>query len=986
MWSKTFLLAVGMACAVTAWGAPPNTPVLDGRPLEYDAEDLRASYTGGGGVFGAGNAISNLFVTWDDDYLYIALQGQEVDNKLVVMLDVDPGNGTGATTTTNWSGVAPSFIEYNDVGWRKSDAIGAVDFGLDYQIASEGFFNNIIQILHDGEAVPDTNTVLALFDAGNGASPLGTPVDMAVQSDDSACELKGIEARIPWSVLYPTNGVAADRFGAVLPGETVPRGATLRLFANIHNNNPASAYSANDVIPEQTSINAAWSGGLLETDTYLDVLIDADDDGLPDLAGGDVNAPFIVYSAGVQGTRKVFVGLSEPVSAVHASNTLHWRVGADIPDTVELLDASSALLTVPNDLPAAGTVVLVSATNVQDGVGNQRPVEICLVTSASGLTNALTVRFVLETASGLGVSPGATAFFVNGGAYPLQFGFPPSTSSPLAVLSGTLHYRDVIFPPGTPAQLNYKYSGLLTATGTNTYEAVRLVDFASASRKLTLPLDATSLVVTDHLGAAAGPYRDPSDNAQYVSLYTDAQRGDAGVRQRTTVTFQLDLSGRNRAGISRVILQGSDPLRGFNSDGSVSDWAGSGAVGWNVGGIELLDDGTLGDAVAGDGIYARQWSFSTDGTDSAIVPDFPYSLINGDFSTAPYYATGWIDGRSPRSVIYKFYILKSDTSVLESPASNIELYLEDANATNLVLSPFLWDNEDLPLPPASNAPAMLAPVQLGGGQVRVLFENLTNELQHGVQISTNLAQGWMDFGHRASGSSGNWTMLVQNADGQAEFYRASAGPATPFQGVRIDPFPLDPTGGLLRIYYIQHSRGLVGDRNVHISGVFNSWAADPMTFIGDGVWRYEVLVDNATSSNVMFKPRNLAGTVWEQMTSGIPDNNYIVYKGFGRATWSPISPTNGETLTITYDNSTGKLTNSPTISAWLGYDEFWSDSSSIPMTNIGGTLWQTAITVPTNRTLSVNFVFRNASGTIYDGESDPGGRLNRAFIAPNPYP
>ena len=984
MWGKAFLFGLGLGLSISAWGAPPNTPTLDGRPLEYDDEDLRASYTGGGGVFGAGNGITNLFVTWDADYLYIALQGQEVDNKLVVMLDVDPTNGTGATTTTNWTGVAPSFIEFNDVGWRKSDAIGAVDFGLDYQIASEGFFNNIIQILHDGDAAPDTNTVVALFDSGNGANPQGTPVDMAVQSDGSTCGLKGFEARIPWSVLYPTNGAAANRFGAVLPGESVPRGATLRLFANIHNNSPSSAYSANDVIPEQTSPNASWSAGLLETDTYLDVLLDGNDDGLPDVAGGDVNAPYIVYAAGVQGTRKVFVGLSEPVSAVQASNTLHWRVGADIPDTVELLDAASALLTVPNDLPAAGTVVLVSATNVQDGVGNQRPVEICLVTAASGLTNVLTVRFVLETASGLGVAPGASAFFVNGGAYPLQFGYPPATSSPLAVLSGTLQYRDVIFPPGTPSELSYKYSGRLTATGTNTYEAVRLVNFNDASRKLTLPTDATSLVVTDHLGAAAGPYREESNPTNRVELYTDAQRGDAGVRQRTTVTFQLNLSGRNRAGISRVIVQGSDPLRGFNFNENTADWAGGGAVGWNVGGIELLDNGTLGDAVAGDGIYAREWSFSTDGTDSSIVPDFPHSLVGGDFSTDPYFGSGWEDRRSPRSVVYKYYVVKSDTSVLESPAANIELYLENADATNFVLTPFVWDNEDLPLPPASNAPAMLAPVQLGGGQVRVLFENLTNELQHGVQLSTNLAQGWLDFGHRASGSSGNWTMLVQNANGQSEFYRASAGPATPFQGVRIDPFPLDPTGGLLRIYYVQHSRGLAGDRNVQVAGTFSGWGPLPMTFVGDGVWRAEVLIDSLSTSNIEFKPRNLAGSTWEGMGGG--GNNYRAYKGFGRATWSPVSPTNGETLTITYDNSTGRLTNSPTISAWLGYDEFWSDTTSIPMTNIGGTLWQMAITVPTNRTVSVNFVFRNASGSIYDGESDPGGRLNRAFISPNPYP
>ena len=52
--------------------------------------------------FGINNVITNLFVTWDADHLYVMLQGYEVENKLVVLMDVDPGNGTGATTTTNW--------------------------------------------------------------------------------------------------------------------------------------------------------------------------------------------------------------------------------------------------------------------------------------------------------------------------------------------------------------------------------------------------------------------------------------------------------------------------------------------------------------------------------------------------------------------------------------------------------------------------------------------------------------------------------------------------------------------------------------------------------------------------------------------------------------------------------------------------------------------------------------------------------------------
>lgn len=980
---KTFLatISLSLGLAFTVASAPPNTPLLDGRMLEYDAEDLRASYTGGGGAFGPGNMISNLFVTWDADYLYIALQGAEVDNKLVVMLDVDPDNGTGATTTTNWSGVAPSYIEYNDVGWTKSGDPSAVDFGLDYQIASEGFFNNILQVLYNGTAVPNSNTVISLFDSGNGSNPNGTPVDMVVRSDATACSLKGIEARIPWSVLYPMTGPASNRFGTVLPGEKIPRGAKLRMFANIHNNNPFSAYSSNDTIPQQTSPHASWSGGLLITDTYLDLELDLDDNGFADLGVGDVNAPFIEYASGIQNTFQVFVGLSENVAPTFTTNPVHWRVGADIPTSVSALDARSVLLTVPTALPSSGSLLLVTATNLQDAAANHRLAEYCLFTAGGGLTNALTVRFILETASGLGLAPGASNFFINGGSYPLALGFPPATNSPLSTFSGSLYYRDITFPPGTPAELFYKFSGVLTSTGTNTYEAVRLVDFASAARKLTLPTNVSFLVVTDYLGAAAAPFRDPSTPADYTSLYVDSRRGDAGVRERTTVTFQLDLSTRNRAGISRVLIQGSDPLRGFNYDGFVSDWAGGGAVGWAVGGIELVDDGTLGDAVAGDGIYARRWAWTDDGKDPAVEPDFPHSLVGGGFSTLPYAGSGWLDGRSPRSVIYKYYILRDDSTVLESPASNRDLYLENPAVTNLILPPFVWDNDALPPAPPSNAPAMQAVVPLTGGQVRVVFTNQLGETQHGLLISTNLVQGWMDFGTRVTaGSNGVWTSVVSHANSEREFYAAFAGPAKDNIGIWFTPNPLPSSGGTLRVWYRQHGRSIAGARDVGLTGDWNGWGVGlPMTFVGDGVWYYDLFVSNSAPTGVIFKARTVSGN-WDA------GPNVYAYKGEGRATWTPPSPTNGGPLTITYNSSTGPLTGSPTVHAWLGFDEPWFGASAIPMTNIGPNLWELTITVPTNRILSVNWVFRNAGGTIWDSESSSGGRQYRAFINPPPYP
>lgn len=980
----TFVLGL----AVSTFATPPNTPILDGRPLEYAGGDAMASYTGGGGVFGAGNYLSHLYLTWDDTYLYIALQGAEADNKLVVMLDVDPDAGSGATTTTNWSGVDPSYIMYNDVGWKASDSNGAVLFGLDYQIASEGFYNNIIQVLYDGSGTPDSNTVAALFDQGNGATPRGSPVDMAVQSDDTTCGLKGLEARIPWSVLYPSAGPNAGRFGTVQSGETVPRGAQLRLFANIHNNVPGISYSANDAIPEQVSPNASWDAGLLTTDTYLDVLVDADNDGVPDMQAGDVNPPYIRAAVGAQGTKTVYVYFNEPVTQATAENTVNWEVDFVNPSSATLQGDSTVVLELDDALPLAGTIVSIVADGVEDASSNSRTAEFCLDPAASGLTNALTVRFVLETASGLGINPGASNFFVNGGSFPLEFGYPPATSGPLAQLSGTLYYRDVVFPPGTSTKLNYKYSGQLTNTGTNTYEAIRLQNYADAARVLTLPSDVASIVVTDYLGAAAGPYRDPGTNDGAVALFFDTQRGDAGVRERVTVTFQLDLSARDLRTVDRVLVQGTDPLRGFNynPDSGEADWAGGGIVGWDMGGIELFDDGTHGDQVADDAIYSRQWALTDDGLDVDIEPEYPNGLVGGGFSVAPYYGSTWEERRSPRSMDYKFYVVKNDGNFLESPNSNIELYIEDAAGTNVVLSPFVWANDGLPPPPPSNAPTMLLSQPLNPTQVLVRLENLPTESQHGLWISTNLAQGWMDFGTRVvNGSGGSWTVLVNNANAQSEMYAAFAGPAKSSIGFYFEPNPLPETGGVLRIWYRQHGRNLAGFRNVGLTGDWNGWGdAKPMTaFVGDGVWYYDMIVTSGSPALITFKARSMTGE-WDN------DPDWRAYRGVGRATWTPSRPAPGGVLSITYNAAGGPLAAATNVMAHLGYEENWDNTSDIEMSQVGGTgtVWTLDVPVPTNTVLSVNFVFRNSAGTIWDSEGNPGtgGRQYRVFVDPYPYP
>lgn len=974
-----FLPAVFLALVLAASADPPNASLLDGRPTEYDGTDLRASFSGAS-AWGTGNVITNLFVTWDTNYLYLALQGWEDNNKLVILVDVDPGHGTGATTTTNWTGVLPDTIRYNDVGWEAYTGAGAAGFELDYMIASEGWYNNFLRVLYDGLGPPTSNNVEVLFNDGNGASPRGTAVDMVVQADATACELKGMEARIPWRELYNTN---LGRFGAVDPGKIVPTGATLRLFANLHNNDPDASYSAPDAIPAQVSPNAHYTNGLLRTDTYLDLAIDQDLDGVPDVAGGDVNAPFIRGVAGLAGSRTAYALFNEDVVEAYATNAANWSVDGATPAFVHMAGSNAVLMELTNDLPAAGTLVRVAATNVADAVANDKYTWLCLFPAADGLSTSLTVRFYLETASGLGSSPGASAFHINGSALPLDWGYPPSRFAPLLPFSGSLHYRDVTFPPGTAPTLYYKYSGVLNNTGTNNFEALRLDNFMEPARALALNTNGVTMVVTDYLGAAAHPWRDANNTnlTAYADLYTDARRGDAGVRQRTTVTFQLDLSSRDLYGISRVLVQGTDPLRGFNVDGGgVSDWAGGVTVGWDRGGLTLYDDGTHGDTNAADGIYARTWSLTTDGNDSLFVPSAPNSLVGGGFSDLPYGGLGWTTRRTPRSFKYRFYVVDSSTNYYDSPEYDIEYYVQHGSGTNILLAPFAWADDGLPYLLFSNR-AEIVGIERTGDSSTVHFTNITAQAVHGLQTAPTVDGPWNDYGSVPTGSQGVWQAATPADGADAEFFRVYAGPQPPNVVTYWSPNPLPPTGGVLNIWFSQIGRDLKGRRdvflhcNVQSNGIINepSWTGHPMTFLSNGLWTMALNVVSNTNDLVRFVFRNAASTIWDKDYGYPGADQYRVHVG-GRATWTPEPLPRGGALTINYDSTGGPLEGS---NVWLhaGFDKFegtdWSGDISTAMTPVAGNQWTVTIQAPSNYTKTVNFLFRNDLTNVWDSAYDP---------------
>lgn len=987
---------VSFVFALTALAAPPNTIVLDGRVLEYDAVDLVSTFTGAVGdplntqPWGPDNGLTNLYVTWDSNYLYIAANAyiatSGVPNKVAVLLDVDPDAGTGATTTTNWL-TGGDYITYNDVAWTAYDS--GTPFGLDFMVASEGSSHNLIKVLYDGVEIPSTNNTVSLVDTFANIGVPGVSIFANIKKENPAYPLNAVEARIPWGVLY---GSDTGRFGTVESGEVIPRGATVRLFANMHNNVPAVPYSSPMVIPPQGG-SASWSSGFFVSDTYVDVVLDADSNGIPDLAVGDVNAPWIKALIGAAGQSQAFAQFNEPVTGSSVSNTLTWLVDGAAPTLVTMLQSDLVRLDLASPLPSAGTFITVSSEEVEDPASNSRFTFNFLNPVSGGMQTSVTVRFVLQTASGMGASPGATNFFINGSNFPLEWGYPPFTSSPLMKLTNTLYYRDVTFLPGSSTQLFYKYSAIMNAgggRGTNNYEAVRLDDFANASRRLNIPTDGSSLVITDYLGAAAGPWRPGDDPTNgYNQLYIDTRRGDAGVRQRKTILFQLDLSDRNLAGVTRVLMQGTDPLRGFNVDnGGVSDYAGGGAVGWANGGITMVDDGTLGDLVAGDGIYSRLWSLSTNGLDPAVETQMPYSLVGGNFfdPTLPYVGSGWVDARSPQSFKYKFWVYKGGTMTeLASPAADIVYYVPRSE-TNIVLEPFVWDNTDLPLPPPSNSPTMTG-VVFTNAQATVMFENAPSELDHGIEVSYDLLDGWREYGLRGSIiTDGMWQAVMPGVSTTNINFRAYAGSAPERTTTWWTPNPVPATGATVQVWFSQIGRENRGIPQVllhsplQLDGSIDegNWISRPMTFLGDGLWTISMDVaalTNGTKNHIWFGFRNDLNGNWDGNFGPWGTENYRIIVG-SRASWTPENPGAGDLLTITYDATGGVLAGGTNVHLHSGYNKFegtdWSAAyENSPMTNIGGEVWTTTVQMNTNGFKTFNMLFRNNGDSVtWDSEYD----------------
>ncbi len=290
-------MAAGAALDLSAVGSPAVT-VGDGLLIEVattavaiDGHIEAGEWNGGSDLpdsndstWTASNEIDRLLVKWDQDYLYLAIDGQVTDNSWLLYLDVDPGSANGQTDLTAID------------AWERGATFSAVGFAPDFQY---GCYQH--QSAYDGDGFWQLLSPTTTQDRSG-------EIQSAFDSYHTFGAASGSELAIPWNTLYG------------LGQGVVPAGAQVSLVAAICYDPEPNGELGGDVAPN--NIAAA----LPQVDNAWTLTVDADGDGIPD---GGVSATPPAAAAAV----RLLGNVPNPFNPM---TTLRFMVGGDEPAAVDL--------------------------------------------------------------------------------------------------------------------------------------------------------------------------------------------------------------------------------------------------------------------------------------------------------------------------------------------------------------------------------------------------------------------------------------------------------------------------------------------------------------------------------------------------------------------------------------------------------------------------------------------------------------------------
>jgi hypothetical protein len=282
---------------------PPTAITLDGRFDEAEwpectiavLDTMDSSWNPPGEVQ---NEIQALYATWDSTYLYLGIRGVATGNSWLLYLDTDPLGPEGEddlTRVDSWERGAT----FPFSGMRADWQFGAYQHQGQYD--SQSFF----KILTDTTTADSTAAILSAFDPQQ---------DYGLDG--------GSEIAIPWDVLYSLG-----------PGQ-VPVGASIGMVASLCWDPEPDGELGGDQAPNLISVLPPM------LDVFHEVVIDADNDGLPDAI--DRQPPSMVSASPGTSDTTVFVLFDEAVSAATANQASRYTVfQTDQPSvTVSVLGAT----------------------------------------------------------------------------------------------------------------------------------------------------------------------------------------------------------------------------------------------------------------------------------------------------------------------------------------------------------------------------------------------------------------------------------------------------------------------------------------------------------------------------------------------------------------------------------------------------------------------------------------------------------------------
>ena len=194
------------------------------------------------------NEIDGLYAAWDDDYLYLAIDGVVTSNSWLLYIDADPEGSNGQTDLTGID------------TWERGAAFTATGFAADFQY---GCYQH--QGAYDGDSFWEIASASTALDRSG-------EIESAHDAAHAHGDQGGSELAIPWDVLY---GLA--------PGQ-VPVGARISLTASVCWDPEPAGELGGDQVPDNETAS------LPTIDSVWTFVVDEDDDGLPD-PWGETSAP-----------------------------------------------------------------------------------------------------------------------------------------------------------------------------------------------------------------------------------------------------------------------------------------------------------------------------------------------------------------------------------------------------------------------------------------------------------------------------------------------------------------------------------------------------------------------------------------------------------------------------------------------------------------------------------------------------------------------